>query len=64
MLGGLILLNFAPDEHNTWESFDQLEALGLKREEYDTILFTPLGVSSEVGLTSAGNSKNKTPIFA
>ena len=58
MLAGLIMVNFAPEGHNDWKTYDQAEALGLDTvNDYKHISFPSYGPVKDVGLTAPGDSQ-------
>lgn len=63
MVGGLILLNHAPEGQQSWETYDLLEGLGLDKSKYKQLLFKPEGIMHEQGLTTVGDSNTGVPIW-
>ena len=56
-LAGFVLLKFAPDGKNTFDTFDLADMLDLDLENvYKNTNFPPYGVINEVGLTVPGVS--------
>lgn len=46
ILLGLVLLQYAPEGQNTWETCDPFTALGLDRKDYPTLKFPTEGPAS------------------
>ena len=56
ILAGLILMNFAEEGKNTWETFELGTALGLDSSVYTHLKFPTVGPLNEVGVTAPGAS--------
>jgi CubicO group peptidase (beta-lactamase class C family) len=57
LLAGLALLRHAPDGQQTWETYDQMAALGLTRDAFPHTHTPRTGPMDQRGLTAAGDSK-------
>lgn len=59
VLAGLIMLAYAPESRNTWDTYSQAEALGLDLvNDYEHTFFPNKGELNKVGLTVPGESLN------
>ena len=56
VLAGMILMNYAGEGKNTWETFDLGESLGLDTTKYQHTKFPTYGPLNEVGITVPGVS--------
>jgi len=57
LLAGLALLRHAPEGQQTWQTYDQLAALGITRDAYPHTHTPTSGPMDQRGLTAAGDSK-------
>ena len=56
LLAGLLLLAHAPAGQRTWQTYDQLQGLGLKAKDYPNTHFAAQGALNEIGLSVVGHS--------
>jgi len=61
LLAGFVLITHAPEGQQTWQTYDQLAALGLTVAEYPHTRSPRLGPMSSQGLTVAGSSLDYGP---